>query len=170
MNMQDIQTLYDYNVWANQRVLAMAALLTDEQYIEPLAPDPGHGSIRATLVHMLDTEYGWREICQHQRVTPDITADDLPTCPLLEERWAEERATMYNYLESLRDTDLGSTFRFTTPSGAVRERVIWQVLFHIVNHSAQHRSEVAAFLTGYGRSPGDLDFLDFLREQAAGGS
>lgn len=46
-----------------------------------------------------------------------------------------------------------------------RERLLWHCLLHVVNHGTQHRSEAAAILTGYGRSPGDLDFTAFLNEQ-----
>ena len=35
----------------------------------------------------------------------------------------------------------------------------------VVNHGPQHRSEAAAILTGYGYSPGELDFTVFLNEQ-----
>jgi uncharacterized damage-inducible protein DinB len=36
------------------------------------------------------------------------------------------------------------------------------MMVHVANHGTQHRSEVAAMLTAFGRSPGDLDALYFF--------
>ena len=44
----------------------------------------------------------------------------------------------------------------------------WQTIMHVVTHGIQHRGEAATFLTGYGHSPGELDFDFFLLEQANG--
>ena len=38
---------------------------------------------------------------------------------------------------------------------------LWQTMVHVVNHGTQHRSEAAVLLTIMGRSPGDLDLIDF---------
>src|SRR5438552_7817961 len=54
--------------------------------------------------------------------------------------------------------------KLVIPGGIVRERVLWHCLFHLVNHGTQHRSEAAALLTGYGQSPGGLDFTALLNE------
>ena len=37
----------------------------------------------------------------------------------------------------------------------------WQALTHVVNHGTQHRSESAVLLTGAGKSPRDLDMIDY---------
>ena len=36
------------------------------------------------------------------------------------------------------------------------------MMFHVVNHTMQHRSETAMALTALGRSPGDVDLLEYL--------
>jgi len=83
----------------------------------------------------------------------------------LEQRWYDEEMAMRDYLASLTDDDLTHLVRYTTGSGQKRERVLWHCLLHGVNHGTHHRSEAAAILTGYGQSPGDLDFTVFLNEQ-----
>ena len=40
--------------------------------------------------------------------------------------------------------------------------MLWDMMAHVVNHGTQHRSEAAMALTAMGRSPGDLDLLDFV--------
>ena len=53
--------------------------------------------------------------------------------------------------------------------GLVFEGVpVWQMLVHVVNHGTQHRAEAAALLTTEGRSPGELDMINYAEEQAAG--
>lgn len=163
MNLQDITLLYDYNVWANKRILAASANLSHEQFTAPT--NHSWGSLRGTLVHTLDTEYGWRNIMQHQIVTDDMTEDDLPTLDVIRSRWNEETAEMRAFLNRLRDEDVDSIVRYMTTTGQPRERVLWHMLFHVINHGMQHRSEAAVMLTDFGHSPGEIDYLDFLSER-----
>ena len=43
---------------------------------------------------------------------------------------------------------------------------LWGMMEHVLNHGTQHRAEVAAMLTGFGHSPGDLDLLFYLARPA----
>jgi uncharacterized damage-inducible protein DinB len=106
-------------------------------------------------------------LCQHQTLTyfDAMEEDAFPTLDVLEQRWNEEERAMRDYLARLTDDDLTDYVRYTTDEGEKRERVLWHCLLHVVNHGTQHRSEAAAILTGYGYSPGGLDFTLFLNEQ-----
>lgn len=163
MKIQDMMTLYEYNYWATRQVLATSAKVSLEQFLAPAAHS--YGGLRGTLVHTLDTEYGWRMLCQQDTSTPDMAEVEFPTFDVLEQRWHDEEMAMRDYLASLNNDDLTGLVRYTTDSGQKRERVLWHCLLHVVNHGTHHRSEAAAILTGYGQSPGDLDFTVFLNEQ-----
>jgi uncharacterized damage-inducible protein DinB len=54
----------------------------------------------------------------------------------------------------------GRLRRVRPPGGPV-----WQMLVHVVNHGTQHRAEAAAILTAEGRSPGELDLINYAEEQ-----
>ena len=164
MNIQDIMTLFDYNYWANRRILSTAGKLSQEQFVAPFAH--AYGGVRRTLVHILDAEYGWRMILQQGLITPDLDENDFPDLNVLELRMAEEETTMRSFLAVFKDEDMAGPVRYTTSTGIKRERVLWHCLLHVVNHGTQHRSEAATLLTGFGHSPGDLDFTVFLNERA----
>ena len=165
MKIGDIQTLYDYHVWAMRRVLAACEQLTAEQFTAANAYS--HGGIQTTLAHQLDSDHAWRMLCQHNTLDyfRTLHAEDFPTVASLQARWTEEERAMREYLATLADDDLDLYIRYTTPEGDYRERVLWHCLFQVVNHGTQHLSEVAIALTDYGSSPDGLDFTAFLNEQ-----
>ncbi len=163
MRMHDMLTLYAYNYWANERILVTAARVSQEQFIAPSTHS--YGSLRGTLLHTLDTEFGWRMLCQYNQSTSDMSEAEFPTVDAMMRRWREEETATRAYLAGLQDDDLSGLLRYTSSSGEQRERVLWHCLLHVVNHGTQHRSEAAALLTEYGSSPGDLDFTVFLNEK-----
>jgi uncharacterized damage-inducible protein DinB len=164
VQIEDIRLLYDYNEWATRKILTASAKLSPEQFVTP-APYGG-GSLRGTLVHVLEGEQSWRSLCQHNIFNfSELDQASFPSLEVLGQRWAEEQTAMRDYLASLSDGDMTGLVRYTLDSGQKRERLLWHCLYHLANHGTQHRSEAAVLLTGHGQSPGDVDFTFFLNER-----
>lgn len=176
MRIDEIRLLYDYNDWADDRLLAACARLSPEQYTAPAPFEIGRGGLRTTMVHLLDNLWQWRITLQGFYKEPladeaaydatELHEDAFPTLAALQDRWEVERREMRAYLGTLTEETLNGTIRYVIP-GAVREYVVWQVLVDATYHAAQHRSEAAVLLTLYGRSPGDYDMMMFIRERAS---
>jgi len=162
MNIKDIHLIYEYNYWANKRILAASANVTQEQFLAP-ASFP-FGGLRGTLLHILEAEWSWRSLFQKIEDVSELLPADYPDLSAIETRWRAEETAMRAYLATLRDEDMGSHLRYTTDTGIERDRILWHCLLHVVNHGTQHRSEAAVLLTEYGSSPNDLDFTVFLNE------
>ncbi len=173
MKIDEIKLLYDYNDWADARLLAACARVTPEQYAAP--GSYGRGGLRATMVHILDNLWQQRITLQGYYQTPlaneaaydatELHEDAFPTFAGLRERWKIEQREMGAYLDTLTEETLNSTIHYVIP-GAQRERVVWHILVDLILHATQHRSEAAALLTSYSQSPGDFDFTLFLNERA----
>jgi len=168
MKIDEIKLLFDYNDWADARILAGCDRVSPEQYAARASY--GRGGLRAIMVHILDNLWQQRITLQgyYQEPLADEAAydatefheDTFPTLAMLRERWTIEQQEMRAYLDTLTEEALNSTIRYVIP-GVVRERVVWHILMEVIIHATQHRSEAAALLTSYGQSPGDLDFLPF---------
>jgi uncharacterized damage-inducible protein DinB len=164
MNKNDILTLYDYNYWANARVLDAAARLASDQFTAPAGLS--QGSVRGALVHILGAETVWRLRCAEGVSLSALPGEkDIPTVEVLRERWLDEEQKMRAYLNSLPDAALDQTVRYKTTKGVPFENVLWNLLAHVVNHGTQFRGEAGVALTAYGQSPGDLDLLLYFREK-----
>jgi len=57
MTKDDIQLLYEYDRWANNRVLHAVSALNAEQFRRDLSGSSR--SVRDTLVHIIAGEWGW---------------------------------------------------------------------------------------------------------------
>jgi uncharacterized damage-inducible protein DinB len=158
MQVRDLQQLKEYDVWATAKILAQAEQLTPEQFTA--VPEGSERSVRDTLVHTMSTEQNWRTGWITGERISGLDANDFPTCASIAERWHEEDQITRDYLAGLSDADLERDFYGLGPLG--------MTITHVMMHGMQHRAEAAMMLTAYGHSPGDIDLVFFLMEQAEG--
>ena len=160
-----LTTLYNYNYWANRRILDSVTAVDADQFTA-IAPAFGQASLRSILVHILMGEWIWRARCQ-ENISPTTMLDeaDFPDITSLIERYQIEEGKIRAYLASLTDSDLEQTIHYQTTSGKPMANKLAHILHHLALHGMQHRAEVAAILTNLGHSPGDIDFIMYLRQQ-----
>jgi uncharacterized damage-inducible protein DinB len=154
-------TLVEYHIWANHRVLLKAAKLTSTQLLNETAL--GHGTLMGTLIHILDTQWYWREGAQTGKLpTKTLSLVDFPDIKSLRRRWDEDDRLLLSYVNGLSQTKLNGSVTYNWLWAAPRSRPLWHILQHIVNHGTHHRSEIGLVLATLSQSPKDLDFIKFV--------
>jgi uncharacterized damage-inducible protein DinB len=157
MNVDQVRWLFAYDQWATRRVLAVLHGLDNASWAEPnLVGDRGLGGI---LVHQLGAAQRWRHAFQETGQEPAPEREPLPSISELMQRWEEEWAAVDAWLKEVTQGFIDHV---------VDGVPVWQMLMHLVNHGTQHRSEAAALLTAKGRSPGELDLINYAEALAAG--
>lgn len=161
MKAEEIRLLFDYNYWANARILDTAAKAGAKIYGAP--GKLSHGGLRETLVHLLSAEWVWRQRVQ-EGVSPTQTLDprEFSSLDVLRKRWAEEEGAMRAYLGGLSDADLERVVHYKDRQGTPSAVKLWKIFLHVVNHGTQTRSEAGVLLTQNGYSPGEIDLRLYL--------
>lgn len=164
MNLETLRELFDYNSWANERILVRVRELSPEQLHQPT--DFSYPSLFKTLVHIMSAEWLWRQRMQFG-VSPERmhTAEDFRDLASLEATWQQNTQELMAYLATLTERDLQSKFSYRNLEQQDCTNLLWESLLHLVMHGMQHRSECAAMLTSLGHSPGDIDFIVFVRKR-----
>jgi len=159
MQVDEVRVLFAYDRWATRRVLDVLAGLDPAVWTRTNVVDErGLGGI---LVHHLGASQRWRIAFETQGggESPSPESEPLPAIDDLRARWETEWAAVDALLAGLSDEFPGYVYDGVP---------VWQMLVHVVNHGTQHRAEAAALLTAEGRSPGELDLINYAEEQAAG--
>jgi uncharacterized damage-inducible protein DinB len=157
MQVDEVRILFAYDRWATRRVLDVLDGLDPAVWTRPNVVDKrGLGAI---LVHHLGASQRWRHGFQETGQSPEPEIAPLPSIDELRKAWEVEWEAVDAWLPTLTDTFVAY----------VHEGVpVWQMLVHVINHGTQHRSEAASLLSAEGRSPGELDLINYAEEQAAG--
>jgi uncharacterized damage-inducible protein DinB len=162
MNTEFFRIMFDHAYWARDRILNAADGLSQDDYTRPNGFN--YGSLRGILVHQLAAEVGW--LGRWQGITLErLTDAEAPTLESLHEHWAVQEKKLRAYLDQLTDERLLESYNYTR-QGKDYSHPLWQMVMQIVIHGTQHRSEAAEALTMIGRSPGDLDFAEYVRSKS----
>jgi uncharacterized damage-inducible protein DinB len=157
-----LRLLYEYNAWANGRVLDTCASLTASELTAGDGSSTAQPSIRDTLVHTMGAQdvwlARWRGIAGVTLPAPG----EFPTLADIRRRWNEVEARTRVYVDEIGEDALREPLHYLNRRGQPFQYPRWQTMVHQVNHGTQHRAEVAALLTALNHSPGDLDLLLYL--------
>lgn len=166
MDLEYFRQLFDYSYWARDRILAQAAKLSSDDYVRPNGLT--YGSLRGIMLHSAWAEAVWLARWRGRPRVPQFSEGEFSTLEMLVQRWRREETMMRAFLTELSDQSLmGNVSYQSSRSGKRYTDPLWQLLAHVVNHATQHRSEAAEALTMLGHSPGDLDLLDYFRDQTS---
>ncbi len=161
-----LRLLYGYNEWANRRVLDTAERLTPERL--HTVGNASFGSIHATLVHTMSAQWMWLMRWNGTSPAGPLDPATFPDLAAVRTRWAEIEADTRAFVAALEPEGENSPARvvvYRNSQGIAGSQPLWQLMLHQVNHGTQHRSEVAAMLTQFGHSPGELDLIGYIRER-----
>jgi len=163
-----IVRLYDYQRESNARVLDIVDELSESELQSTIVE--GQPSISDTLLHMISIvqiNVAWwsNRLSGEDAYLLEYPVSEYPVSEYrnsenLRELWVRTDAEIAKFIDSLKsNNDLERMYTRVTPDGETRNRVLWEMMLHVINHGTQHRSEVAMMLTKLGHSPGDMEIL-----------
>lgn len=176
MTRDDKQLLYEYDRWADNRVLQAASALGAEDFTRDLGGS--FRSVRDTLVHIIGSEWiwlaHWKETSRSPAFVTDLTkrrdilfhADAFPTVAAVRLKWAEVKKEQARFVKRVTNESLEKLLSFRTTQ--VRLAHLMQ---HLANHSTYHRGQIALMMRQLDAEPLATDFHVFLvegRETAKG--
>ncbi|GAB4554954.1 MAG: hypothetical protein OHK0023_25690 [Anaerolineae bacterium] len=162
MNADYFRSLFDYSYWANHKLLACVAVLTDEQYHHRF--DYAMESVHGTLAHMMAAEDLW--LARLQGVSPrSLPPESAFTRQHLPATWASVEAKWRAYLANLSDAAVGQKVVYHRTNGEPRERYLWEILGHVANHGTDHRAQTLFMLKQLGAPTFEQDALIYFQEK-----
>jgi uncharacterized damage-inducible protein DinB len=164
MQLDAIRELYDYNQWANERVISSVTPLTDEMFTRNMGNS--FGSVRDTLAHIIGAEWIWLERWLGRSPKALLNASDFPTVRALQQRWATVRQDQTQYIRTLVPDRLKDELSYTNTREEHYSYALWRQMVHVTNHSSYHRGQITTLLRQLGAEPVPTDLLVYYDENA----
>jgi uncharacterized damage-inducible protein DinB len=169
MTRDDIQLLYEYNRWANNRVLRAASALSDEQFTRDLGGS--FRSLRDTLLHLISGEWGWLTYWKEPSPSADFVRElwdrqealfhpeAFPNVAAVQSKWAEIEKEQAEFVNGVTNESLERMLPLRNTQISLAH-----LMQHLANHSTYHRGQVALMMRQLGMKPVATDFHMFLVE------
>jgi uncharacterized damage-inducible protein DinB len=157
-----LQTMVDYIIWADRRILRIAQELPPSLLF---APQPiGFGTIFETLTHIMAGEQLWLRRWQGETNfrLPSFTFANLFE---LESHWAALHEELRTFIANQNFEQFNRLIHYTSVQGESYSHPLSLIFWHVINHGTDHRSELLAMLTLAGYKPDRVDMLFYLQTE-----
>ncbi len=145
------------NAWANRRLLAASAQLTQAELEAPRTSF--FPSIRATLNHILMIDWFYVDSLEGGWLGPKAWADPTPcaTVAALQREQAAVDRRLIAVCEALSEASLSGEVRVNRGDTPIQVERRDRLLLHLIQHQTHHRGQAHAMLAGTSVKPPQLD-------------
>ena len=169
MTRDDIQLLFEYDRWANNKVLQAVSVLSEEQFIRDLRGS--FCSVRDTFVHIIGGEWLWLSYWKAPSHSPEIIVElraqrdthihpnRLPDFASVQLKWAEVEKEQLAFVSHVTDEGLKTKL----PARGMPLELV-HLMQHMVNHSTYHRGQISLMMRQLNAEPVATDFHVFLTD------
>ena len=161
VDLTEIQRLYDYNSWANERVLE--SLRSIGQEVFTCNKQASHGSIRGIIAHIAAAEWIWLERWKGSSPVGLLPESEFETLEIATQRLCKIDHDLRQFTSRLTQADLDGRREYKTTEGKPYSNVLSDMLLHLANHSSYHRGQITTLLRQSGAVPQSTDFILFIR-------
>ena len=124
-------------------------------------------SVEGNLAHIAGAQIIWL-----QRWTgganpqPIAKVQSMRGLPAIRDAFERSHAELRSFIASLTEERLEQLLAYRDSAGNPYERVMWQLMSHVVNHGTHHRAETAMAMAALGKPMRELDYIYFELERA----
>jgi uncharacterized damage-inducible protein DinB len=159
-----VRRLYEYNEWANNHVLAAALALSEDEFSRKQGAS--FESVEGNLAHIVGAQIIWlQRWTGGSNPKPVLEYQKLRGIQSIREEFARSHTELQSFVGSLTEGRLDSTLAYVDSAGSPHERVMWQLMTHVVNHGTHHRAETAMAMGLLGNPMRELDYSFFEVER-----
>lgn len=150
--------LFEHNVWANLKLLDFCAGLSDEQL--DASAVGGFGSIRSTLPHILGSEVSYVNRVNGKLPPTPLVRGQMPTFDVMREaaRWSGD-ALLALAVSARQESVVSESEGHEHVEYPLASLIVQQI-----NHSTEHRTQIATIITQLGMQPPDMSGWAFMEE------
>jgi uncharacterized damage-inducible protein DinB len=164
MDLTDIKTMFTYNQWATERLLAVVEQLSPEQYRKEIGSS--HGGVHGTLCHLAGAEDVWLKRWRGEPVAGILKAEDISSFEAFRAHWGAITQRMRQFSDGLTTDDaVRRDVVYRDLKGNEYRQPLYELVQHLINHSSFHRGQVVTMLRQLGVKPVDTDMVVFFRER-----
>jgi uncharacterized damage-inducible protein DinB len=160
-----LRTLFQYNLWADLRILNLCSSLTSEQFTRNLGSS--FSSVRDTLAHLYGAEWVWNERIEGRFPAALVSGSTFADLKSVAAKLEEMDRFFIAYVSKLTQADLDRVMVYKVFSGQEFSNPLWQSLQQLTNHASYHRGQIVTMLRQLGVKPVSTDLIAYYREQAA---
>jgi uncharacterized damage-inducible protein DinB len=122
-------------------------------------------TVHGTLAHLVAAEHIWlRRLRDGVSEKAVLKGSDFEDVAAIVSRWEKVEREFRAWLAPLNEADMSRVVKYSTQWGGSYATPVWQILQHVCMHGMQHRAELAQMLTEFGHSPGNIDYIVYVRD------